>query len=70
MPRLTATESIELRNGSATTKMMTPPATNSPSTAAQRFQPEKESAQRETAGISSSSSIISSRGGSRSRTIR
>ena len=65
MPKLAASASIELRNGSATRKMTAPPATKRPPTAAQRFQPEKDSAQRETAGISSSSSIVSSRGGMR-----
>src|SRR5215470_4563850 len=64
-PRLTATASMEFKNGSATMKMMIPPATKSPRTAAQRFQPEKDSAQRETLGISSFSSSVSSRGGRR-----
>ena len=68
--RLTATASMELRNGSATMKMMIPPTTKSPRTAAQRFQPEKERAHRETLGISSFSSSVSSRGGRRRSTIR
>src|SRR5688572_33177312 len=70
MPNVTARLIIEARKGSATRKMAAPPARKSDPTAAHRFQPLNESAQRETRGISSSCSIISSRTGILSRTQR
>ena len=65
MPKLAASAIIEPRNGSATSRITAPPATNRAPTAAQRFQPSNDRAHRETAGISSSSSSVSSRGGMR-----
>src|SRR6266540_1199628 len=70
IPRLTATDIMEFKKGSATTKMIAPPTRKRPATAAHRRPPWKDNAQRETAGISSSSSSISGRGGSRSRITR
>ena len=70
MPRLTAIDIRELRNGSATSTITAPPATKSPPTASHRLPPRKDRAQRETAGTSSSCSSVSERGGIRSRTAR
>src|SRR5512143_3850682 len=64
IPIVAARAIMEARNGSATKKMIAPPATRRPNTAAHLFQPLWESAHLETLGISSSSSTVSSRGGS------
>src|ERR1700675_234202 len=52
IPNVAASAIIDARNGSATRKMIAPPATKRPPTAAQRFQPVNDRAQRETAGTS------------------
>src|SRR2546423_14922599 len=63
IPKVAASAIIDARNGSATKKMIAPPAASSPPTAAHFRQPRCERAQRETLGISSSSSSVSFRGG-------
>src|SRR5512147_2246082 len=53
IPIVAARAIMEVRNGSATRKMMMPPRTRRPMTAAHLFQPLWESAHLETLGISS-----------------
>src|SRR5215813_12638782 len=70
IPRLTASDSMDFRNGSAIRAMTTPPPKRRRPTAPQRFHPSWERAQREIGGTSSFSSTVSGRGGRRRRIQR